>query len=80
MAAKPRDVWLRINAARQVPVRREEMELMTWALYQYGEKTACRRLRSCLAVVGSAAEKWKKSFSTYDLFLTPDDGLSSPFD
>ncbi len=30
-------MFAEINAARQVPVRREEMELMTWALYQYGK-------------------------------------------
>ncbi len=30
-------MFAEINAARQEPVRREEMELMTWALYQYGK-------------------------------------------
>jgi amidase len=71
-------MFAEINAARQVPVRREEMELMTWALYQYGKKLPAADYVLALQWWDQLAEKMEEVFSTYDLFLTPTTAFPAP--
>ncbi|HIY58472.1 MAG TPA: amidase [Candidatus Tetragenococcus pullicola] len=67
-----------INATREKAVTSKDMELMTWALYQYGEKIAAASYIKALQYWDYLAEKMEDLFISYDLFLTPTTAFSAP--
>ena len=67
-----------INATREEKVTAKEMELMTWALYQYGEKIAAASYIKALHHWDDLAKKTEALFTEYDLFLTPTTAFSAP--
>lgn len=67
-----------INATREKAVTAKDMELMTWALYQYGEKIAAASYIKALQYWDVLAEKMEELFTIYDLFLTPTTAFSAP--
>jgi Asp-tRNAAsn/Glu-tRNAGln amidotransferase A subunit and related amidases len=67
-----------INAQRQTKVKIQDMELMTWALYQYGEKIAAKTYINALQYWDYLSQKMEALFTEYDLFLTPTTAFSAP--
>ncbi|MBM7708352.1 amidase [Enterococcus lemanii] len=60
-----------IQQALKRPLTKADMELMTWAIYQYGQKLSAASYVHSLASWDEAAWKMENLFSTYDLFLSP---------
>lgn len=56
----------------------DDMELMTWGLYQYGKKADVINYIQALNSWDKAAEKMEEIFENYDLFLTPTTAYPAP--
>ena len=59
-------------------IAQEEVELMTWAIWQYGEKISAASYVNSLAVWDQAAAAMATFHDKYDLFLTPTTGQPAP--
>ncbi|MGX7244392.1 amidase [Enterococcus quebecensis] len=53
------------------PLTKEDMELMTWGIYQYGRQLLASDYVRALQLWDQAAYKMEQLFERYDLFLTP---------
>lgn len=60
------------------PVTIQDMELMTWGIYQYGVKTFAHSYVRSLQVWDQAAAIMEQLFQQYDLFLTPTTASTAP--
>lgn len=60
-----------IQAAIKRPVTKNDMELMTWGIYQYGLQIPASQYTKSLQLWDQAAYKMEQLFEEYDLFLTP---------
>lgn len=67
---------LSYNLAR--PIEKEDMELMSWGLYQYGLKQSAASYIHNLNTWDQAAAQMEELFENYDLLLTPTTAYSSP--
>ncbi|MGG5330663.1 amidase [Enterococcus sp. AZ163] len=56
----------------------DDMELMTWGIYQYGEKTPVKKYVNALNLWDQAAAVMEQLFTEYDLFLTPTTAFPAP--
>lgn len=56
----------------------DDMELMTWGIYQYGEKVPVKKYVHSLNQWDRAAAAMEQLFTEYDLFLTPTTAFSAP--
>lgn len=56
----------------------DDMELLTWGLYNYGETIPVKRYINALNLWDSTSLKMEQLFSTYDLLLTPTAADSAP--
>lgn len=59
-------------------VTKEDMELMTWGIYQAGLKTPAAKYVATLQNWDHAAFVMEELFTDYDLFLTPTTAYSAP--
>ncbi|MGG5369509.1 amidase [Enterococcus sp. AZ196] len=60
------------------PVEKNDMELMTWAIYQYGKKIPASHFINALNQWDFAAFKMEELFKKYDLLLTPTTAMTAP--
>lgn len=60
------------------PVEKNEVELMSWALYQYGRKVSAAAYIQALNAWDKAAAKMEELLSDYDLVLTPTTAHPAP--
>jgi amidase len=60
------------------PVERNDMELMTWGIYQYGKKIPASHFIHALNVWDRAAFIMEQLFTEYDLLLTPTVATTAP--
>lgn len=60
------------------PLTIDDMELMTWGIYQYGEKVPVKKYVQSLNQWDRAAAIMEQLFTEYDLFLTPTTAFSAP--
>ena len=60
------------------PVERNDMELMTWGIYQYGKKIPASHFIHALNVWDQAAFIMEQLFTEYDLLLTPTVATTAP--
>lgn len=67
-----------IQQTLQRPLTKADMELMTWAIYQYGQKLSAASYVHSLASWDKAAWQMENLFSTYDLFLSPTTAQVAP--
>lgn len=67
---------LSYNLAR--PIEKEDMELMSWGLYQYGLKQSAASYIHNLNTWDQAAAQMEELFENYDLLLTPTTAYSAP--
>lgn len=67
---------LQQTLARQLTMN--DMELLTWGLYKYGETIPVKRYIHALNVWDATSLKMEQLFSTYDLLLTPTTADSAP--
>lgn len=67
-----------IEAQLKRKMTSEDMELMTWGIYQYGERLAAKSYVKALNLWDQAAFKMEELFQTYDLFLSPATAFSAP--
>lgn len=69
-------------AGIQQPMKRllmvDDMELMTWGLYKYGETIPVEKYIQTLHLWDQAAAQMEELFSDYDLLLTPTAAYSAP--
>lgn len=56
----------------------EDMELMTWGIYQYGTKLSASSYVHSLQSWDEATDQMEKMFQEYDLFLTPATAHTAP--
>lgn len=56
----------------------DDMELLTWGIYQYGEKTPVKNYINALNLWDRAAAAMEQLFTEYDLFLTPTTAFPAP--
>jgi amidase len=67
-----------ISHGLQREVTKEDMELMTWGIYQYGTKLSAASYVHSLQSWDEAAYQMETLFETYDLFLTPTTAYPAP--
>lgn len=67
-----------IEAAGGKAAGMDEMELMTWGLYQYGRKLSAATYIESLQYWDQIAEKMERFFARFDLFLTPTTAYTAP--
>lgn len=67
-----------IEQARGQVVGIDEVELMTWGVYQYGRKLSAATYIQALQYWDQITEKMENFFETYDLFLTPTTAETAP--
>lgn len=60
------------------PVEKEDMELMTWGIYQYGKYIQAAEFINGLHLWDQSAYKMEQLFASYDLFLTPTTAHPAP--
>lgn len=60
------------------PLTIDDMELLTWGIYQYGEKTPVKNYVNALNLWDRAAAAMEQLFTEYDLFLTPTTAFPAP--
>lgn len=60
------------------PLEKNDMELMTWGIYQYGKKIPASHYVHALNLWDHAAFMMEKLFSEYDLLLTPTAATTAP--
>lgn len=60
------------------PVEKNDMELMTWGIYQYGKKIPASHYIRALNFWDDAAFKMEQLFTEYDLLLTPTAATTAP--
>lgn len=60
------------------PLTIDDMELLTWGIYQYGEKTPVKNYVNSLNLWDRAAAAMEQLFTEYDLFLTPTTAFTAP--
>ena len=53
------------------PILKEDMELMTWTIYQYGQRLSAADYSKSFGYWDQAAVTMEQLFETYDLFLSP---------
>ncbi|MHC5216342.1 amidase [Enterococcus sp. LJL128] len=56
----------------------DDVELITWGLYQYGEQIPVKKYIHALNLWDHAAVKMEELFTQYDLLLTPTTAYSAP--
>lgn len=71
-------MFTEIQESRKQVLKKEDMELMTWGLYQYGEKLSAASYINALQFWDTLAAKMEQLFSEYDLFLTPTTAFTAP--
>jgi amidase len=71
-------MFAEIEANLQRPVQQQEMELMTWGLYQYGKKLTAADYINALQYWDYLAVTMENLFVAYDLFLTPTTAQTAP--
>lgn len=59
-------------------VRKEDMELMSWGIYQYGKKIPASHYINALNLWDKAAFTMEELFKDYDLLLTPTTATTAP--
>ncbi|MDT2674467.1 amidase [Enterococcus dongliensis] len=59
-------------------VGKDDMELMSWGIYQYGKKIPASHYIDALNLWDQAAVKMEELLTTYDLLLTPTTATSAP--
>lgn len=67
-----------ISSALKREVSKEDMELMTWGIYQYGKKLSAANYVQSLQSWDQAAYQMETLFQDYDLFLSPATAYSAP--
>lgn len=67
-----------IQEAIQRPLTKNDMELMTWGIYQYGLKIPASHYTRSLHLWDLAAYKMEQLFEEYDVVLTPTTADSAP--
>lgn len=60
------------------PVTMNDMELMTWGIYQYGKKIPAKKYIQALDLWDVATAKMEQLFEQYDLVLTPTTAMTAP--
>lgn len=60
------------------PVEKNDMELMTWGIYQYGKRIPASQFINALGLWDRAAFIMEKLFTEYDLLLTPTAATTAP--
>ncbi len=60
------------------PVEKNDMELMTWGIYQYGKKVPASHFVNALNLWDQAAFKMETLLTEYDLLLTPTAAATAP--
>lgn len=68
----------KLEKARGRPVNRDEVELLTWVLFQTGKQISAVDYSNTLGTWDAAAEKAAEFNETYDLFLQPATADSAP--
>lgn len=68
----------RIARGLQRELTIDDMELMTWGLYQYGEKVSVKKYIHTLNQWDAAAARMEKLFLDYDVLLTPTTAYPAP--
>lgn len=56
----------------------DDVELITWGIYQYGEKVPAKNYIQAISLWDHAAAKMEELFSKYDLFITPTTAHPAP--
>ncbi|RSU06117.1 amidase [Vagococcus penaei] len=67
-----------ISQALNRPLTRQDMELMTWTIYQYGLKLSAADYVSSFQVWDDATAIMETLFDDYDLFLSPTATTTAP--
>ena len=67
-----------IQQALKRPVEKNDMELMTWGIYQYGKKIPASQFIRALNLWDHAASVMEKLFTEYDLVLSPTTATTAP--
>lgn len=67
-----------IEKGMKRPVEKNDMELMTWGIYQYGKKIPASHFVNALNQWDYAAFKMEELFTKYDLLLTPTTAETAP--
>lgn len=67
-----------VQAGLNRSITAQDMELMTWGIYQYGLKTFAHSYIRALHVWDHAAAVMEDLFQQYDLFLTPTTASTAP--
>ncbi|WP_137664415.1 amidase [Enterococcus hulanensis] len=60
------------------PVEKNDMELMSWGIYQYGKKIPASQYVNTLNQWDYAAYKMEELFTEYDLLLSPTAAMTAP--
>lgn len=68
----------RIKRPMKRELTRDDMELITWGLYQYGEKVAVKDYIHALNLWDKACAVMENLFQTYDLIMTPATAYPAP--
>lgn len=67
-----------ISGSLKRQVTKEDMELMTWGIYQYGRKLSAASYVQSLQSWDIAAYQMESLFQQYDLFLSPATAYTAP--
>lgn len=67
-----------IEKGMKRPVEKNDMELMTWGIYQYGKKIPASHFVNALNQWDYATFKMEELFTKYDLLLTPTTAETAP--
>lgn len=59
-------------------VEKQDMELMTWGIYQYGKKIPASHYIRALNIWDQATVRMEQLFKTYDLVLSPTTAAAAP--
>ncbi|MGM0166199.1 amidase [Enterococcus sp. AZ135] len=60
------------------PLEKNDMELTTWGIYQYGKKIPASHFINALSLWDHAALRMEELFVNYDLLLTPTTAATAP--
>ncbi|WP_439442913.1 amidase [Listeria aquatica] len=76
--AETSSMFAGIEAQLQRKMKPSDMELMTWGIYQYGERLAAKSYVRALNLWDQAAFEMETLYKHYDLFLTPTTAFQAP--
>lgn len=77
-AAETAAMFAGIEAGRKEPLTSNDMELMTWTLYQYGQKISASEYIAALNCWDQAAAQMEGLFEEVDVLMTPTTAAAAP--